>query len=174
MKLVRRLLSLGMVEFTTALAVVCGVFAVPKDQNTDRLIIYARPANTLFSVPDPVRLPTPDLLARLCTDGSRPFFVAKVNLDNFYHRLRLPVWMRPYFALPAVRVGDVSEEVAARFGADSSVYPCCVTLHMGWSHSVLVAQLAHEHLLDTRTALRPADRITHHTDPNVDRLRHQV
>ncbi len=82
--------------------------------------------------------------------------------------------MRTYFALPAVRAGDVSEEVAARFGADSRVYPCCVTLPMGWSHSVLVAQLAHEHLLDTRTALRPADRITHHIDPNVDSLRHQV
>lgn len=173
-KLVRRLFALGMVEFTIAPKVVCGVFAVPKSDASDRLIIDARPANVVFTEPEPVRLPTPDLLARLCTDGSRPFFVAKVDLDNYYHRLRLPVWMRSYFALPAVRAGDVSEEVAARFGADCRVFPCCVTLPMGWSHSVLVAQIAHEHLLNTHTTLRPDDRITHNTDSIVNRTRHQV
>jgi hypothetical protein len=174
LKLVRRLFALGMVEFTDQPKVVCGVFAVPKSDSTDRLIIDARPANVVFADPEPVRLPTPDLLARLCTDGTRPFFVAKVDLDNYYHRLRLPVWMRPYFALPAVRAGDVSVEVSARFGADCRVFPCCVTLPMGWSHSVLVAQLAHEHLLNTRTPLCPGDRITHDTDSLVDRPRHQV
>ena len=30
---------------------------------------------------------------------------------------------------------------------------------MGWSHSVFLAQAAHEHFLDTRTGLRRADRI---------------
>lgn len=173
-KLVRRLFALGMVEFTVQPKVVCGVFAVPKSDSTDRLIIDARPANVVFAEPETVRLPTPDLLARLCTDGTRPFFVAKVDLDNYYHRLRLPVWMRPYFALPAVRAGDVSDEVAARFGADCRVFPCCVTLPMGWSHSVLVAQLAHEHLLNTHTTLCPGDRITHETDSLVNRPRHQV
>jgi len=29
-------------------------------------------------------------------------YVAKVDLDNFYHRLRIPVWMQQYFALPPV------------------------------------------------------------------------
>ncbi len=173
-KLVRRLLALGMVDFTTQPAVVCGVFAVPKSADSDRLIIDARPANTHFAEPEPVQLPTPDLLAKLHTDGDRPFFVAKVDLDNFYHRLRLPVWLRPYFALPPVRAGDVSDSVAARFGADSWVHPCCVTLPMGWSHSVLVAQRAHEHFLDQHTDLRPADRITHAADSVLDRSRHQV
>ena len=173
-KLVRRLFALGMIEFTQQPKVVCGVFAVPKSDSSDRLIIDARPANVVFAEPEPVRLPTPDLLARLCTDGSRKFFVAKVDLDNYYHRLRLPVWMRPYFALPAVRAGDVSVEVAARFGADCRVFPCCVTLPMGWSHSVLVAQLAHEHLINTQTSLCPDDRITHQTDSLVNRVRHQV
>ncbi len=82
--------------------------------------------------------------------------------------------MRPFFALPAVRAGDVSDEVASRFGADASVFPCCVTLPMGWSHSVLVAQIAHKHLPNTRTNLRPSDHITEHTDSIVDRLLYQV
>ena len=45
---------------------------------------------------------------------------------------------------------------------------------MGWSHSVLVAQLAHEHFLNTRTSLAPADRINSLNDTVLDRLRHQV
>jgi hypothetical protein len=171
-KLVRRMAVAGMVDFTTAPKVLCGVFAVPKDEHHDRLIIDARPTNTWFVEPDPVALPTPDLLAGLSTDRSVPLFVAKVDLDNFYHRLRLPHWMRAYFALPAVRAGDVG--VGDRFGSDTWVHPCCVTLPMGWSHSVLLAQLAHEHFLNTHTSLAPADRITAQNDSVVDRLRHQV
>jgi hypothetical protein len=171
-KLVRRMAAAGMVDFTTSPRVVCGVFAVPKDENHDRLIIDARPTNTWFVEPDRVTLPTPDRLANLSADPSMPLFVAKVDLDNFYHRLRLPPWMRPYFALPAVLASDVS--VGDRFGPDTWVHPCCVTLPMGWSHSVLVAQLAHEHFLNTRTSLAPADRINSTNDAVIDRLRHQV
>jgi hypothetical protein len=98
--------------------------------------------------------------------------VAKVDLDNFYHRLTLPMWMRPYFALPPVRAGLVG--LAALHGADTLVYPCCTTLPMGWSHSVYLAQTAHEHILDTCTSLKAEDRITAHTDCRIDRARHHV
>jgi hypothetical protein len=94
-KLVCRMAAAGMLDFTISPKVVCGVFAVPKDEANDRLIIDARPTNTWFVEPDAVSLPTPDLLARLSADPSVPLFVAKVDLDNFYHRLRLPHWMRP-------------------------------------------------------------------------------
>ena len=102
-KLVRRLADANMVTFTRAPKIVNGVFAVPKDANTDRLIIDARPANAQFVEPEAVRLPTADLLAKLETDKTKPLYAAKVDLDNFYHRLRLPEWMVPYFALPPVR-----------------------------------------------------------------------
>lgn len=171
-KVVTRMKDAGMLGFTTRPKVVCGVFAVPKDEMVDRLIIDARPANSVFVEPDPVKLPTPDLLANLCVDPSRRLFVAKVDLDNFYHRLRLPEWMRPYFALPPVRASAIG--LADEFGCDTMVYPCCATLPMGWSHSVLLAQLAHEHVLNTLTSLSPAGRITETNDSVVDRLRHQV
>ena len=61
-----------------------------------------------------VELPAPDLLSRLHCGPDATVVVAKADLDNFYHRLRLPVWMRPYFALPPVRAGEVG--VGDEFG----------------------------------------------------------
>jgi len=83
----------------------------------------------------------------------------KTDVDNFYHRLRLPVWLRPYFALPPLPAGRVSSSVAASFGADTLVFPMCTTLPMGWSHSVVLAQEAHRFVLESRTSLSAADRI---------------
>ena len=45
---------------------------------------------------------------------------------------------------------------------------------MGWSHSVLLAQSAHEFLLDTATSLSPADRLSADNDSMLDRVRHAV
>ena len=170
--LVQRLAARGMIDFTTEPVVVCGAHAVPKSDTTDRFIIDARPANTHFVESPDTKLPTPDLLARLVTDAraGRRVHVAKVDLDNFYHRLRIPQWLRPYFALKPVRAGDVG--LAERYGgANVLIYPCCATLPMGWSHSVYLAQAAHEHLLNTRTLLQPCDRITADNDARVDRTR---
>lgn len=172
--LVRRMSLLNMVDFTRTPKVVNGVFGVPKDGDSIRLIVDARPANRVF-IPSPkVELPTPDLLTELAVDPSRPLYVAKVDLDNFYHRLVLPAWLRPYFALPPVRAGDVSPELANQYGLSTLVYPCCTRLPMGWSHSVYLAQQAHEHFLSTCTSLLPADRLTASSDRFVNRARHAV
>ncbi len=159
-KLVRRMDALGMLDFTTRPKAVCGVFGVPKDGGAAiRLIVDARPANLLFKTPPKVSLPTPDVLARMRVPPGVPFFTAKADVDNFYHRLRCPQWLRRYFALPVVRAGDVSAALTARFGADTLVHPMCTTLPMGWSHSVYVAQCAHECLLDRATSLAATDRL---------------
>ena len=169
--LVRRMLPLGMLSFTADPRCVNGVFAVPKDGDAQRLIIDARPCN-LHMRPSPhVSLPTPDLFAQLQPLPNQPeLYFGKIDLDNFYHRLRLPEWLRPWFALPRVRAGDVG--LVDGFEPSAWVYPCCATLPMGWSHSVFVAQAAHERFLYTRTGLRPQDRIHAAADFRVDRLRH--
>lgn len=170
--LIRRMIAIDMVSFTLTPRVVNGVFAVEKDADVDRLIIDARPANAVFVEPPSVQLPTPDLICNLSVQHDRPLYVAKVDLDNFYHRLRLPDWMRDFFALPPVRAGDVG--MSSTFGEETLIFPRCNTLPMGWSHSVYVAQAVHEHILDTRTSLHSHDRITSTHDLRVDRARHQV
>ena len=56
-KLVSRLLSIGMVSLTSHPKVINGVFAVPKDTEQDRLIIDAVFANAWFTIPPKVKLP---------------------------------------------------------------------------------------------------------------------
>lgn len=166
--LIRRMAAVGMVGYTRRPRAVNGVFGVPKGDGAIRLIIDARPANDAFVEPPHVELPTPDLLARMAVAADRTLFIAKVDLDNFYHRLRLPDWLCQWFALPAVRAADVG------VAGDGWVYPCCTTLPMGWSHSVYLAQQAHEHFIATHTRFDSRDSITATTDNRLDRTRHQV
>lgn len=81
-------------------------------------------------------------------------------------------WLRPYFALPPVRADDVGLESV--YGKDTLIYPCCRTLPMGWSHSVYLAQTAHEHHIDTKTQLHVSNRINSDNDLRLNRPRHQV
>ena len=169
-KLILRLRDRSMVKFTKEPIVVNGVFGVPKDGGASiRFIVDARPANAVFVDPQPVALPTPDLLAQLVTDPTRKLYAAKADLDNCYHRIRLPEKLCPLFCLPPVLARDVGLG-----DGDDEVWPMCTTLPMGWSHSVFLAQAIHEHMLNTRTPLSPADRITQHSDAVVDRVRHLV
>jgi hypothetical protein len=172
--IVRRMHSLGMVTFMTDPAVVNGVFATPKADNKQRLVVDARPANSVFVDAPPLELPTPDLLSKLEARPDQTVFVAKNDLDNFYHRLRIPVWMQKYFSLPPVRASDISQALADEFGADTKCFPCCTTLPMGWSHSAYVAQMAHEHIIETSTSLARADRISKTLDFKLNRLRWMV
>jgi hypothetical protein len=161
-----------MLDFCLQPKVVNGIFGVPKDENAIRLIIDCRPANGAFVDPPHVELPTPDKFCELRMPSDKKLYVAKVDCDNFYHRLRLPPWLREYFGLPAVRAADVG--LGDKYGPDTLIHPCCATLPMGWSHSVFLAQSAHEHILNTRTSLSPLDRISSHTDTRLDRVRHAV
>lgn len=167
--LIRRLRDVGMVVFKHHALVVNGVFAVVKDDNSLRLIIDARPANSCFIEPSHIDLPTPDLFARLRADPLNALWVAKVDIDNFYHRISLPPWMHDYFGLPPVRAGDLG--LRSTFG-DSWIYPCCTSMPMGWSHAVYAAQQAHNFILDSRTFFQPCDRVTDCSDLLINRTRH--
>ena len=171
-KLVRRLVAHSMVQFTTSPQVINGLFGVDKPDGSIRLIVDGRPANETFVEPPHVELPTPDLLPRLQVPANQSLYVAKSDLADFFYRFRIPEWMHPYFALP----GIISDEIGLqdKFGSGVLVYPCLTVLAMGWSHSVYLAQTAHEHLLNTATRLQPCDRITHSSDLLVNRMRHLV
>ena len=95
-RLIQRLDRLTMISYTTQPKCVNGVFATAKSDGMQRLIDDCRPANAAFSPSPEVDLPTPDLLAHLSVDA-RDIYVAKVDLDNYYHRIKLPEWLHPYF-----------------------------------------------------------------------------
>ena len=103
-----------MVSFTTKPEVVYGIFCVVKSDGSLRLIINATPANAAMVVSEKVQLPSPSLLASLELPQDTNLHVGKADICNMYHRLRLPAWMVPYFALPAVSARDVG--LGAEFG----------------------------------------------------------
>ncbi len=146
-ELLRRMRAAGMVGVTADPACENGVFAVAKDGGRQRLIIDCRPCNSLM-VPSPhVSLPTPDLLASLEVPAASTLFTAKLDCSDYFHQFRVPAWMTRYFALPAVRASELGLSVADGYHPDQLVNPCCLTLPMGWSHSVLLAQAVQETLL---------------------------
>ena len=166
--LVKRLHSRGMVTFTSEPAAVNGVFVVPKEGEKLRLIINAVPFNALCVPPPHVDLPTPDVLGRLRLRSGSRLWSGKSDRDNFYHRLVIPAWMRPYLALPPVDASSLG------LGLSGLLYPCCVTLPMGWSHSVYVAQTLHLFQIDKCGCFPVGSRVLASTDPYIDRFRHVV
>ena len=108
-----------------------GVFAVPKDDDKQRLIIDARRANLHLVEPSDPELPHPGLFMQLENTSELPLWVCKMDLDNFYHRLELRIHFQTYFGLPSIRLNG------------RRVWPVVRSLPMGFSHSVVIAQEIH-------------------------------
>ena len=125
-----------------------GVFGTVKPDDKQRLIIDARRANMHFIAPGDPELPHPGLLAQLEAKQNEPLWSAKIDVDNFYHRLQLPAHLRTYFGLPKVTRDD------------GDWFPVVRSLPMGWSHSVVISQKIHRHLLSA-SSLRPELEIKH-------------
>ena len=151
-KLVLRLMKLEMVNFTQRPRVINGLFGTPKSEGRIRLVVDARPANHFFSRPPPVHLPTPDVLCSLSVPLGEKLYVAKADLTAFYHQLRTPRWMWPFFALPPVRASDVG--LQSTWG-DVMIYPCLTILPMGWSHAVSLTQSGHLHVVQSSGVFDP-------------------
>jgi len=93
--LLKRMLDKDMISFTKQPLAVNGLFGVDKDGGESiRLIIDARPVNSMFVPSPPVSLPTPDLVSQFDVPRGETLYAAKVDLDNFYHRIRLPALFR--------------------------------------------------------------------------------
>jgi hypothetical protein len=169
--LVRRMAAMCMLSFTTTPVVVNGAFGLPKEGDALRFLFDGRPVNAMMTPPPKASMGTPDLLSRLEIPPGERLFVAKEDICNFFHRLRVPLWMRPYFALPPVRAGDVGAE---GFDPDTLVWPCCTTLPMGWSHAPGIAQAAHQFIVNNHTSMSVVDQVTATSDFRLDRPRHSL
>ena len=115
--------------------VINGLFGATKDVDKDRLIADCRRGNLFFSDPPGVSLPTPADIADLVISAPSPeqcvLCVAKADVNAFYHRLRLPEWMRQFFGFPPIVVDG------------ETWWPVSFTLPMGFSHAVPIAHNVH-------------------------------
>ena len=166
-RLIARMAEQGMLGFTAAPKAVNGVFAVGKDADSDRLIIDAQPANRRFVDSPHVALPGPSHLVQLCVPRGRRMYVGKTDLSNFYHHLGVPTWMQPYLALPPLTPAELTT-CGLPHGA---AFPMCLTMPMGFSHAVFLAQSAHEHVVYSSGALQREDSLLCLASPAVSEHR---
>eukprot|EP00959_Pyramimonas_sp_CCMP1952_P284425 5945711-Pyramimonas_sp.AAC.1 len=109
--LVRRLHAAGMVTFSAAPRERCGLFFVRKKSGKQRMVIDCRRANCWFKRPSTVALATGSALGELAVPEGEQLYVGHVDIcDAFYH-FGLPEAFRDYFALPAVKAGDMGLSV---------------------------------------------------------------
>jgi hypothetical protein len=171
--LIKRMYEVGMIAFTERPKSVNGLFAVPKSDGSQRIIIDAQPCNLHFHPPPYVALPSPTHLARMHVDGRHTLYMAKMDLSNFYHHIGLPEWMQPYFALPSIHISHVSHTLFQQYG-DIVMHPMCTTLPMGFSHSVYIAQHIHNHCLYKHTTLQPEYNILNVQSPYITHPIHML
>jgi hypothetical protein len=114
-----------------------GLFAVSKDEKSDRLILDGRRCNLFFETPQKVLLSSPADFAELLLDPGAQLYVGKADVSNMFYRFKVPGWLEPYFGLPP-----------ATTSAGQQMWPCLQVLPMGFSHSVLLAQSVHLSILE--------------------------
>lgn len=156
-RLCLRLKEARMIEYSEEEPpVLNGCFAVPKhdpgvvlaSERRQRLIGNMVPGNRFFVAPPPCKLPHLGVISELSV--TEPCFSSKTDLDTFYYRFEVPSSWRPYFSLPPVFSDAVGEG-----GTRRRLYPRFRVLVMGWSHSVALAQVAHQFCLYREGRLSP-------------------
>ena len=151
-KTVARLLSADMVELSqVGTSDPVGLFAVWKTEGeTQRLIIDARPSNVRFKTP-PYEHTGGDDLTRIQVKPNSTLEVAKTDLADYFHTIRLPEPTRQHFVMRPICAKrlracgvDVPDDAIA---ADGMTHPRITTVPMGWKAAPSVAQSAHEAVL---------------------------
>ena len=129
------------------------------------MIVDMRRGNCYFETPEKMELVSPTGISQIQLDVSEVMVMSKADLDNYFYRCRILEEYQEYFGLPEVRVGELGltpeekEKWAPGMGDDERVHPVMCVLPMGWSHSPLIAQEAHENLLSEGSELGEATRL---------------
>eukprot|EP00899_Mesostigma_viride_P024417 jgi/Mesvir1/515/Mv11378-RA.1 len=152
-----RLAETGMTEYSEEEPPVTnGLFGVPKrdpgvvdpSAQRQRLICNMVQSNDKFLTPGSCYLPDVGAVAEMA--GGAPSYSSKTDLETYYYRFSVPTEWRKWFALPPVWSDEVGQP-----GERRRLYPRFRVLVMGWSHSVLLAQVAHMQTLFGLGKLNP-------------------
>ncbi|CAK0864825.1 unnamed protein product, partial [Prorocentrum cordatum] len=143
----RRLMSAGLVDFSSSAECYVGMFFVRKKNGSLRMILDGRHASLRFAPADPVELATGSAFAQISVDGDEPISIGGVDICDAFYQVELPQWLRHYFGLPKVRAGDLglvnlSDGTPVRPSA--WVVPCFRCPPMGWSISLWICQSLNE------------------------------
>lgn len=169
--LLTMLFDRSMVAFRKDVHVTSGLFAVDKTDGLLRMIADLRAANAMMRAPAKTELPNPDILRNLRARRGRRLIVCGRDISNMYHRIRVPDWLIPWLAWPAVRVGDLPFAVPGFNDPDTRVHPCLLSLPMGWSHSVFIAQKIHERVMEHYLHISRDDLFLKHNDLTLHECR---
>ncbi|CAK0880538.1 unnamed protein product, partial [Prorocentrum cordatum] len=139
---VAELLARGMVELKRDCdAATVGCFFVAKKNKKLRVIFDTRYANLFFGRPARTALPTATALAAFENPG-HDAYLASGDIDNAFHRLRLPDGLSSYFRLPALDASllGITHLGGAPLARGARVQPCVCVLPTGWSHALALCQ----------------------------------
>lgn len=151
-----------MLEFALDVTEQCGLFAVKKKNNRQRLIIDARRSNRWFAAPPKTRLVSGDAFSRLTAVGGHALELGQTDIQDAFYQLALPQELRHLFGLPRVRAGrvGVSRTVdGAIVAADTWIYPRLKVVAMGWTHALHLCQMVLETVTERTGFLNKGNRV---------------
>ena len=142
-RLLKRLVGCGLVEFRSFCTCEVGVFGVAKKDATIRLILDGRRASEFFRKAPKVRLASGGAFSGIEVDEGEPVWVSGVDISNAFYAIGLPDYFKQFFGLPKVRadkVGIAATSDGRRVRSHDYVYPCFCCPPMGWSISLWLCQ----------------------------------
>ena len=122
-----------------------GLLCVYKKNLSLRLILDARRLNQHFKVPPKFPAATGDAISRVdlligISDESAALHIASGDVQNAFHHMGIPEWLRPHFhlgALTARAFGMTGKIVqGSRVSAEQQMFLALLTLPMGFSWSI--------------------------------------
>ena len=127
--------GVGMARLSLDSECECGIFCVWKKLGMQRLIVDARSINQRCRRPPPVLLCSGDGLAILVLPPEMHLHVAQADVDNCFHRMRMPAEMQRWFSPPRISAADLGGvRIWDDFlDASTPIFPLLETLPMGFS-----------------------------------------
>ena len=144
----------GMLEWEVEILNECAPFFVWKDEGSLRCIFDCRLANEAFHQAPDCHLSSSERLADMECPVSETLYGSGYDVRDYYHIIKLPLWLSSHFGLPPVNSALLQEacraagvEPPALSLRQETVRGALGTLPMGWKWAVALAQCVHETLV---------------------------
>lgn len=146
---VKDLWDRGMVSFTDRPRSTITPFFVAKKDGRLRLVLDFRAVNQMFRSPPPLAMSAGFSWSRLKVPQEQTLYTAQTDVKDYFYSLRLPHYLRPFFALPPIpahllKLWGVSDEMGGSCEVDGMTFPQFGVVPMGWNWAMFFAQRVHQ------------------------------